>query len=156
MPDVTPAPDSEIRAELDRMNELLSSSRAVQLAEIRQLQLAAGQTFLDVFRTHLEGSEFALGGSGPTLTEGGLACELLFFIVMAGASHPKVIFEHKTTLSGRGLVALIRVDGQELAEYYRGSAADGETLNEAVKQCAGGVLAQVLRLMRAKLTEYLE
>lgn len=144
-------PDAELREELGRLNDLLSSERARELAALKGVLSEASSKYLALHQQRLQGTGFVSGGGGPNLVDGGQASLFNFFIVQQGSSEPQAHFTHRIAVLANEIVATVSVENGSDETYYRGPVSDKDALLEAVELRVPIVLTALLRVMRNKL-----
>lgn len=144
-------PDTELREELGRLNDLLSSERARELTALKEILSEASSKYLASHQRRLQGTGFVSGGSGPNIVEGGRSSLINFFIVQQGTSEPQARFSHRIAVLEDEIVATVTIENDTAETYYRGPVSDKDGLLEAVELRVPVVLTALFRVMRNKL-----
>ncbi len=91
------------------------------------------------------------GGGGPNLTDRNQAVEFQFFLVMHNSADQLARFRHVIRFESGHLTATVQVENEPEEHYYRGPAADPDSLFEAVEAMAPRVIVKLFRYARNRL-----
>lgn len=150
-----PPPIGDVAAgaeeELARIREITGSDKGRAVAAASQTMLDASQRYLDVHHKALQGTGFVSGGSGPNLTDRNQAVELQFFLVLQNSSDILARFRHVVRFESGYLTATVQVESEQSEVYYRGPAADPDSIIEAIEAMALRVIVKLFRYSRERL-----
>lgn len=153
--DLLPPPSDDVAAEaeeeLARIREITGSDKGRAVAAALQTMLDASRRYLDVHHKALQGTEFVSGGSGPNFTARNQAVELQFFLALQNSSDLLAQFRHVVRFENGYLTATVQVESEQSEVYYRGPAADPDSMFEAVEAMALRVIVKLFRYSRERL-----
>ena len=146
-----------LTAEIERLHEILESDTGRHLSIVQERLRKATQIFLDTFSSHASKAGLSAGGSWG-VGDFGREASGTFFILKSGTSTPQVNFSFSMKCDREGTLfkAIYAVEGQVAVEYYTGSSADPESLEEAAEKEAPRILAQLIRIYSGKLRASIE
>jgi serine/threonine-protein kinase len=140
--------------EVARINDLLNSPQFVLPKQAKKVMPKAMAAMTKVFLTEAQKAGFAQNFSSSFIEQPDLVgTNDLFGIYKSDVQNPGVQGDHQTRLEGNMYVAYYRVEPFERVEYYRGSAVDPESLEDAVRGIVPRILKDLIRVYYDRLKE---